>query len=335
MNDLSYRYRYGQEYLIHANNAQKLLDSQFSNLSNLSSLCCTGFREEEETSEPHVWTFLAAYLKSIPSRGLHDLRISLQNPTDWIERLPILQNVFKASKLIRILKLEFYPSSTVPKEFSHTAEVLSQLDSLCVLDIAHQWDPFEFLIDFNLSSFFIPGKYWQHLNSLSLEGATADYQHLFSVLTTHASSLKSLQLVSIRLTSLHRDSNKPLSWIELFVFLNENMFLSRFICAGCLETVDGGLEHVVGQLEEIGHGESWDATDCRFVGEPCGHKNCLKGAIQRYVTHQGLFPFKARHAEDKPILTGRRLLPWTWPEDECFRWSEGCYREAFNIDIDE
>jgi hypothetical protein len=131
------------------------------------------------------------------------------------------------------------------------------------------------------------------------------------MLTAHASSLKSLQLTTVRLTSLHSDSDKPWPWTDLFIFLNEDMLLSSFTCTGWLAAVNGSMSHARGDLTIA---EFWEVSDC-------DHLDCVNGAIQRYVIQQGIFPFEARVADDKPVLKGPQFPPEFSLEDECFCWT--------------
>ena len=325
-------YSYGQEYLEHGNH-EKLLRAPLASLPGLSSLYCNRTLKPFEPfdGDPVTWTLLTMVLESSHLRGLQELHLVNQEHTDWMTRLPVLQNGSTDLKHLRSLTLEFRLRTNVPREFSKTCEFLSKLTSLRTLNISQDNFHFTWDIEFSLSSLFSPVQHWQKLKNLLLGGVVADYQHLVSVLTTHATSLSSLQLINMRLTSLHRDSGKPLSWIELFVFLNENMSLSHFTCTGWLETVHGGLEHSREELE-AGHGEFWEARCDKSwwvpLVRPADHVDCLKYKIEQYVVHQGVFPFMARVAEDEPGLTGRPNLPWTWVEDKCFRWDALSYDEA-------
>lgn len=105
------------------------------------------------------------------------------------------------------------------------------------------------------------------------------------------------------------------------MFLNKNLSLSVFSCSGSLETMDGGLEHILGAPGE--QSEFWQASNCtprrRHPGSESSHTSCLNRKIERYVTRQGLLPFRALVKEvDTPLIIGHRKLPWVWGEDGCF-----------------
>lgn len=120
------------------------------------------------------------------------------------------------------------------------------------------------------------GHNWSFLQHLSLDGVFADHQNLLSLLSTHASTLRSLELSNNILSDAYQSTRNMSSWIKTFIFLNERMSLRIFNFSQHLRVVPSG--------------EHWYVT-CSCRDSP-RHIDCLPERIIQYVTHQGACLFK-------------------------------------------
>ena len=142
-----------------------------------------------------------------------------------------------------------------------------------------------------LSERFEAGGHWPSLKQLKLRALQATDISLIKLSTTHATTLRSLELAYIGLLHYQLDGKECHgSWVEIILTLQSHL---------CLQTVrlDGNLSN--------GWNEGWSAVDhnksddWHFVGERPEEVPCLKHRVERYVVEGGTCPLPLPyHAEE-------------------------------------
>lgn len=205
---------YGQEYLRRGNHAKKLLRAAMANCPHLSSLAYSTFLKNHEQLEAPSWDSLSSVARRIlqePTENATDFyeqvhgnevdtefwaflesghdagvlrRLTELHLTDmviptWIERLPLLLEVFSSTKNVRSLGLKFKREwEPTPAGSLKLAECLGNLELLHTLELSFpRWEDSGICV-VSLSNVISPRQHWVSLRNLSLENLLADSHQL-------------------------------------------------------------------------------------------------------------------------------------------------------------
>ena len=138
-----------------------------------------------------------------------------------------------------------------------------------------------------LSKLFEAGAHWTNLNRLKLGTVKATDTSLMNLLTTHATTLRSLELANIYLEGYQRDGKDYHgSWVDIILFLQRSLSLGTLRLGGYLSN---GLDEAW-CLHDPDESEHWHNRDLRLE-----EGSCLKHRIERYIVEGGTCPLPMPH----------------------------------------
>lgn len=160
-----------------------------------------------------------------------------------------------ATKACQYLAVEIKSDQGKENEGANLAKMISSSPSLHTFEISFDFLPFEDIEwTMKLSELFEAGGHWPSLKQLKLRALQATDISLIKLLTTHATTLRSLELAHIGLEHYQLDGKECHgSWVETILILQSHL---------CLQTVrlDGNLSN--------GWNEAWSAVDPNKSDEP-------------------------------------------------------------------
>ena len=138
-----------------------------------------------------------------------------------------------------------------------------------------------------LSEMFEAGAHWPNLERLKLGAMKATDTSLMNLLTTHATSIRSLELADIYLEGYRRDEKEYHgSWVDIILFLQRSLSLQTVRLSGFLSN---GLDEIWCLLDPD-QSDYWRDVD----GRP-EEGSCLKHRIEQFVVEGGTCPLPMPH----------------------------------------
>lgn len=185
---------------------------------------------------------------------------------------------------LKILKLEFYKCDMFPESTSMVAKLLQNLPKLRVLRISFEelpWSDREWVA--RIPEVIYPNVTWAHLSNLSLQALYTSSNDLRGLMRRHAGTLRSLHLAHMTFSRPTRGVELESSWPSFFQFLHDELSLIHV-------RFDENFSNV---YNEAWFTRNWDEISHGEVHARRYKKNCLRYRIERYVTHDGAFPFRS------------------------------------------
>ena len=171
---------------------------------------------------------------------------------------------------------------------ANLARTLSGAPFLCTLELSFGFftkDPRFIFI--KLAQIITPGAHWPSLRRLKLHHLESTDVELMGLLTSHAASLKFLDLGTIRLARYQVDGKEfHGSWVEMILFLQTFLHLKSVHLGGFL----------INEFDEAW--SLWDPdkpTHNLKVHERPKSGSCLKHRIERFIVEGGTCPLPMPH----------------------------------------
>lgn len=164
------------------------------------------------------------------------------------------------------------------------ARMISNASSLKVLEISFTYLPYENKTDVvDLSHLLEYRTYWPCLRRLHLQAMSTTELFLRKFLTTHMSTLRSLELKHLDLDMHESESGEVRgSWVSIILFLQSDLELKDV-------RLGGNLSNNWDEAWCI-HGPDEDDQSVDIQRSSNSGGSCLKHRIERFVVHGGEFP---------------------------------------------
>ena len=224
---------------------------------------------------------------------------TVQKPLNAVKALGVPWSVFQQSKVVSAmmvsavnacqeLRIEFRNGVDRENGRANLAKMISSSPSLQILEISFEYAQFRnrsWVIKF--SELFGAGAHWPNLERLKLRTVKAAQTSLINLLTTHAASLRSLELADINLERYRLDEKEYCgSWVDIIIFMQHSMSLETVRLGGYLSN---GLDEVW-CLHDPDESDYW-----HDVGTRPEEGSCLKHRIERYIVEGGTCPLPSPH----------------------------------------
>lgn len=260
----------------------------------------------------NFWHLLEPFCFSTNDAQLVSIRGSDLDFVTWNKRAATLSEHFQDLSPLRYLSLDFHIVYHQPWSTSELSKLLVHLPELQSLRLS-----FGGCLSFtnsenaNLEDIMGGSRRWTSLKSLSLQAIVTSDKFLRGFLTSHAKTLRWLELSYTNLwepshdLSEDWDGEEPevVSFLELFQFLQETM----------------SLEHV--RFNE-NFSNTWNEAWTSPEPDDRDHYpyDCLKYRIERFITNGEPFPFRELSDDDKGA--GFYGVPFAYEQDFSWRFED-------------
>lgn len=194
-----------------------------------------------------------------------------------------------ATEACRHLRIEILYDQDQQNGRANLARMVSSSPYLQTLEISFEiltYNDREWIV--KLSELFGAGAHWPNLKRLKLQALGATDISLKKLLTTHAASLRSLELAHIILEQYQQDGEERRgSWVEIIPFLQTSLRLDTVRLGGYLRN---------------GWDEKWILRDpdesyhwLPEAKQPPERGSCLKHRVERFVVEGGPCPLLMPH----------------------------------------
>ena len=234
--------------------------------------------------------------------ALMEAAYAAQTPLKTINAVGVPWSIFQQSKIIssmmasateacQHLTIKMDADDDPEKGGTGLAKMVSSSSSFRTLDISLGYFTEVKKPAVNLSEIIDPKIRWPYLRRLNLRCFTATDVSLKNLLTSHITTLRSLELAYIKLEPYQSDGKEYYgSWIEITVFLESSLSLESV-------RLDGFLSNESGEMWSVRH-----PRDCCFAQTRPDliQGPCLKDRIERFIVDGGTCPLPMPHAPDRP-----------------------------------
>jgi hypothetical protein len=211
----------------------------------------------------------------------------LDDPKEWIKAaIELFPNGFRNLSSLQRLTLEFFHDSTPVREegLTNLSKLLESLHKLRHLRISFGFIAIPHPLAAPALRFVMTKDvHFPYLRTFSMQAFIAPEKLLRAFLSSHSSTLRSVELSEIKLRSHIPDLPKADSFVDLFNFMRNNL----------------SLEHVCfnGNLTDQWD-QAWFSPKCDDNGDDFDY-DCLKYRIERFITKGEQWPIQPISEEDE------------------------------------